>query len=319
MIVRLIFVHLFLTLFASLCIGKVATASTNFNIEEFYKKNQISKYAEFNFTDAGEVLPVIVIHNSTRMMPVNMMIVFKTDSCVASLYHDDGVGSATYNCESGANMRATYQCQRESCVLKGTHQKRGKWSFLFKYYDEKIPTSEVIAFNKTKESVTNNNSVFTELYAEAGKCDLSAIECLNIGGYGIIISLAPPSIPDTLQLFALKETLFSCPTGYSQFEQANMVAEPFHISVCGKANELAIQNNLTSKNRLQIFKSRVCPQDAELVLSTSQVVVCTNTTAVENLSVISSKLDKAKSICTELGFTLGTEKHGECVLKLMDN
>ena len=33
----------------------------------------------------------------------------------------------------------------------------------------------------------------------------------------------------------------------------------------------------------------------------------------------SSKLDKAKSTCTELGFALGTEKHGECVLKLMDN
>ena len=33
----------------------------------------------------------------------------------------------------------------------------------------------------------------------------------------------------------------------------------------------------------------------------------------------SSKLDKAKSTCTELGFTLGTEKHGDCVLKMMDN
>ena len=32
-----------------------------------------------------------------------------------------------------------------------------------------------------------------------------------------------------------------------------------------------------------------------------------------------SQLDKAKSTCTELGFTLGTEKHGECVLKMMDN
>ena len=31
-----------------------------------------------------------------------------------------------------------------------------------------------------------------------------------------------------------------------------------------------------------------------------------------------SVLDKAKSTCTELGFTLGTEKHGECVLKMMD-
>ena len=36
-------------------------------------------------------------------------------------------------------------------------------------------------------------------------------------------------------------------------------------------------------------------------------------------STSSSKLDKAKSICTELGFTLGTEKHGDCVLKMMDN
>ena len=33
----------------------------------------------------------------------------------------------------------------------------------------------------------------------------------------------------------------------------------------------------------------------------------------------SSKLDKAKSTCTELGFTLGTEKHGDCVLKMMNN
>jgi hypothetical protein len=32
-----------------------------------------------------------------------------------------------------------------------------------------------------------------------------------------------------------------------------------------------------------------------------------------------SKIDKAKSTCTELGFTAGTEKHGECVLKMMDN
>ena len=35
-------------------------------------------------------------------------------------------------------------------------------------------------------------------------------------------------------------------------------------------------------------------------------------------STSTSKLDKAKSTCTELGFTAGTEKHGECVLKLMD-
>lgn len=103
-----------------------------------------------------------------------------------------------------------------------------------------MPTSEVIAFSKLQENFPSNNTAFTELYTEAGKCDLSVIECLNIGGYGIIISSAPPSTPYTLHLFALKETLFLCPDGYSHFDQANMIAEPFHISVCGEANELAI-------------------------------------------------------------------------------
>jgi hypothetical protein len=32
-----------------------------------------------------------------------------------------------------------------------------------------------------------------------------------------------------------------------------------------------------------------------------------------------SQLDKAKSTCTDIGFTAGTEKFGECVLKMMDN
>ena len=32
-----------------------------------------------------------------------------------------------------------------------------------------------------------------------------------------------------------------------------------------------------------------------------------------------SKLDKSKSICKEIGFTSGTEKFGDCVLKMMDN
>ena len=36
-------------------------------------------------------------------------------------------------------------------------------------------------------------------------------------------------------------------------------------------------------------------------------------------SSTSSKLNKAKSLCTELGFRSGTEKHGDCVMKLLDN
>ena len=44
-----------------------------------------------------------------------------------------------------------------------------------------------------------------------------------------------------------------------------------------------------------------------------------NVSSTSSKTTSSSKIDKAKSTCTELGFTAGTEKHGECVLKLMDN
>ena len=43
------------------------------------------------------------------------------------------------------------------------------------------------------------------------------------------------------------------------------------------------------------------------------------TSSSSSTSSASSKIGKAKTICTELGFTAGTEKHGECVLKVMDN
>jgi len=42
-------------------------------------------------------------------------------------------------------------------------------------------------------------------------------------------------------------------------------------------------------------------------------------TSSSNSAPPSSKIDKAKATCTDLGFTAGTEKHGECVLKVMDN
>ena len=44
--------------------------------------------------------------------------------------------------------------------------------------------------------------------------------------------------------------------------------------------------------------------------------------AIENNSKSmksSSKLDKAKSTCVEIGLTAGTEDYGKCVLNMMDN
>ena len=51
----------------------------------------------------------------------------------------------------------------------------------------------------------------------------------------------------------------------------------------------------------------------------SEVALPTDADKNAPLTSSVSQLDKAKSTCTELGFTLGTEKHGECVLKMMDN
>lgn len=41
-------------------------------------------------------------------------------------------------------------------------------------------------------------------------------------------------------------------------------------------------------------------------------------TASSNTSSTGDKISGYKSLCTELGFSPGTEKHGECVLKMMD-
>jgi hypothetical protein len=46
---------------------------------------------------------------------------------------------------------------------------------------------------------------------------------------------------------------------------------------------------------------------------------CERTSTMLPSTPSTSKLDKAKSTCTEIGFIAGTEKHGECVLKMMDN
>ena len=45
----------------------------------------------------------------------------------------------------------------------------------------------------------------------------------------------------------------------------------------------------------------------------------TSSSSSSSSSSTNSKLNKVKSLCTELGFRSGTEKHGECVMKLLDN
>lgn len=56
-----------------------------------------------------------------------------------------------------------------------------------------------------------------------------------------------------------------------------------------------------------------------VVEAKSQGLSCGVTDNSPTATTSPSQLDEAKSTCTELGFTLGTEKHGECVLKMVDN
>ena len=162
-------------------------------------------------------------------------------------------------------------------------------------------------------------SAVTELYTKSQKCDDIALECLNIGGFDIHVSLTQPDNSSHLHLFQRKAAAFRCPSGYTLFEKANMIAEPYHISVCGKASKNVILNHINHKKRVQIFEGQNCPKSGKIIFSTSTIVACTFVIDYSVDSTSSSKLNKEKSTCTELGFTAGTEKFGECVLKLMDN
>ena len=74
-----------------------------------------------------------------------------------------------------------------------------------------------------------------------------------------------------------------------------------------------------------VFKGSCKPYDPtyyglkDFMVSPEPNIQKSTSTSATTPTTSSSKLEKAKSTCTELGFTLGTEKHGDCVLKMMDN
>lgn len=69
------------------------------------------------------------------------------------------------------------------------------------------------------------------------------------------------------------------------------------------------------------YKCDINSNELRVKLSNSNAAANNQPSAPTNKSSISnsSKIDKAKSTCTELGFTAGTEKHGDCVLKVMND
>ena len=123
-------------------------------IVKFHGKYGFSKYAEIKFTNTGLSEPIIFLHSSTGDIPVKVMLVLKSDICTTSLYHDDGSGSSKFKCSSGLELRAKYQCSRSSCLLRGDHHQRGKWSLLFYYHNENIDLAETLRFFNGQASTT---------------------------------------------------------------------------------------------------------------------------------------------------------------------
>ena len=149
-------------------------------IAKFHGKYSFSKYAEIKFTNTGLSEPLIFLHSSTGDIPVKAMLVLKSDICTTSLYHDDGSGSSTFKCSSGLELRANYQCSRSSCLLRGDHHQRGKWSLLFHYHNENIDLAETLKFFNGQASTTqiasttsnpSNTPSSAELLAAQRKAD----------------------------------------------------------------------------------------------------------------------------------------------------
>ena len=79
---------------------------------------------------------------------------------------------------------------------------------------------------------------------------------------------------------------------------------------------LYYKNNEPKKNKL---KTKIKVNN-----KTATSITLTNTNDLSQKPKINTKaiklspLEKSVSICTELGFTYGTEKHGDCVMKIID-
>ena len=107
----------------------------------------------------------------------------------------------------------------------------------------------------------------------------------------------------------------------------------FRAIVCNKANtgfsdelmdeismRFSINNTLHKGNKFKYWKYEGnANRETKKVDASKNKATKATASPTSKPVTSSSKLDKAKFICTELGFTLGTEKHGECVLKMMDN
>ena len=146
-----------------------------------------------------------------------------------------------------------------------------------------------------------NGKLMTKIVFGAGYIDSGPIwgECVEMD---FLPSTQSKQNNDENILQAIKGLLIADPI---------VEAENFLISVDGGV--VTISGTAKSENEKQRVLEYTTISSLPIISVTSLIEVSVPETPY------SSKLDKAKSTCTELGFTLGTEKHGDCVLKMMDN
>ena len=85
----------------------------------------------------------------------------------------------------------------------------------------------------------------------------------------------------------------------------------------GKKLPYACQDVKLIGNRILVMYSKRFPDGNPFILLKSQNVT-PNQTQETKIQNTNSPLDKAKLTCTDLGFTTKTEKHADCVMKLID-
>ena len=85
----------------------------------------------------------------------------------------------------------------------------------------------------------------------------------------------------------------------------------------GKKLPYACQDVKLIGNRILVMYSKRFPDGNPFILLKSQDVK-PNQIQETKIQNTNSPLDKAKLTCTDLGFTTKTEKHADCVMKLID-
>jgi hypothetical protein len=92
----------------------------------------------------------------------------------------------------------------------------------------------------------------------------------------------------------------------------------FHVSIKTRVDE-TYQVNMDAMSDLDTSAYFAASGDCKKASAEVKRVLKSESKTSDSSSSTTSKLNKVKSTCTELGFRSGTEKHGDCVMKLLDN